>query len=165
MNRHPHLVGIGYVVAFILIAFPLVDLAANIWPWNLGQVNWRYGSYGLASGYVLTVVLGFGLLLTVAALGGQRNVMRAFSAICLVGGVVLALAAAAYVLDALQIQGTISGDARSNFRIGTGKSLFKNGLTGLAFLYMGWAGWRGSAGVGKDVQKRGKEKPLVSGVS
>lgn len=164
-QKHSSLVGMGYVVAAVLVVFPLVDLLANVVPITPERINWRYGSYGLASGFVLTVVLGMGLAFAMAAASGDRTVIRVLAVISVLGGLGLIVTGGIYVLDALQLRDTVSNEARSSFLIGTVKALFKNGISGLALIWIAWAGWRGSAAAKGETQKRTKEKPLVSGVS
>jgi hypothetical protein len=164
-RKHSELVSLGYLVAAIMILFPIVDLGANLWPFRPTELNWRYGTYGVMSGYLLTVVLGFGLVVAVGVLAMHRGWVRLLGGLSAVGGVLLLVFAAVYVLDALQIRATLSGDALGQFHIGTVKTLFKNGISGLALIWIAWAGWRGSAAAKGGTQKRTKEKPLVSGVS
>jgi hypothetical protein len=168
MNRkYSQLVSVGYVVAMVLVVFSLVDLLANTWPLTPGQINWRYGSFGLASGYVLTIVLGMGLAVAVAVGAGHRAFARVLAAISGIGGVALLITGAVYFLDALQIRGTVPDENWIPFHVGTGKALFKNGASGLAFLWIGWAGWRaaGQEAARADEKRPKDQKPLVGAAS
>jgi hypothetical protein len=143
--KNRHLVGVAYMVAGVLVLFPLVDLAANLWPFDAGRVNWRYGGYGLASGFLLTVLLGTALAVATAVVAGHRTAGRVLGALSGVAGLALLVAAAIYVLDAMQIWPTVPEEARDQFGIGTGKALFKNGIVALGLAWTGVAGWRARA--------------------
>ena len=47
-----------YLVAFLLVAGPLMDLAAGIWPLSPSSVAWRFAATGLLSRALLVPTLG-----------------------------------------------------------------------------------------------------------
>jgi hypothetical protein len=63
----------AYCVAVLLVVTPLVDLVANVWPPRLSAVEWRFGTFGLLSGFLLTPLLGMVLATAAAALLEHRG--------------------------------------------------------------------------------------------
>jgi hypothetical protein len=166
-RKHSELVSLGYLVAGIMILFPILDLAANLWPFQPTRANWRYGTYGLMSGYLLTVVLGFALAVAIGAWARQRGLVRIIGALSALTGILLLAVTVVNVLDTLQIRGTLPDDALTQFHIGSGKALVKNGIVTLSLLWIGWAGWRaaGQEAARADEKRPKDQKPLVGAAS
>lgn len=141
-STYSRLVGIGYFAAAVLVLFPVIDLVANLWPIEPGRVNWRYGAYMLLSGFVLTMLLGMVLALLVGRAGRHARTLRVLAVLNAFAGAALLAAAAVFVLDALQLQTSVTGDARRQFGIGVVKSLVKNTTVASGFLWIAWIGWR-----------------------
>ena len=47
-----------YAVAVLMIVLPLGDLGASVWPPHPMQLQWRFGTFGLVSGFLLTPLFG-----------------------------------------------------------------------------------------------------------
>jgi hypothetical protein len=47
----------------MILAFNLLDFGANVWPWQPGSIQWRFGAVGLFAGPLASLVLGFFLVL------------------------------------------------------------------------------------------------------
>lgn len=134
----------GYFAALLLVAFPLADLVTNVWPLQLGNVQWRYGGLGLLSGFFLTPVLGMLLAVGVAILLEHRVVLRGLSLANLLGGVLLAGSVVLFGLDWLQMRPTMSDEARRAMDIGSLKALVKFAAAALLVGWMGVVGFRAS---------------------
>ena len=81
------------------MVLPLVDLGANMWPFVVSDINWRYGTYTLISGFLMTPLVGFALLVGTAVLRDHRTAARAIGGIqVLLAGALLALTVV-FVLD------------------------------------------------------------------
>jgi hypothetical protein len=150
----------GYAIALLLIAFPLADLVTNIWPLRPGAVEWRFGTVGLLSGFILTPLLGIVGVIAVAAALGHRGVLR------LVAVVSLGLAAATvatlglFALDWLQMRSTVEAEVRQGLDIGSIKAALKHGLTVITLGWLGLVGWRVSRPQPEGTRGRGGA-PLV----
>lgn len=133
---------LGYVLAILLILFPLMDLAANVWPWKLAEVGWRYGSYGILSGYFMTPLMGLMLAVGVALALGHLRVARIVGIAGWVVALLFFAATIAYVLDALQVRATVPAQAQTQFGIGTMKAMAKNVISACVLVWVGWIGLR-----------------------
>lgn len=140
--RLDRLVGLFYLLGSLLILLPLLDLGANLWPWAPGTVNWRYGAYGILSGLLLTPFMGLLLIFATGVAADHVTVVRIVAVLGWIVGVFLIVSTVMYGLDAVQLQVTVPGEARGQFRIGTAKALVKNVVVALALLWTGWIGWR-----------------------
>lgn len=158
-SRYSGLVGPGYFVAATLVLFPVMDLVANAWPLDPGRVNWRYGAYMLLSGFVLTMLLGMAVAVFIGRAAGHRRTVRTLAALGALTGAVLLAAAIAFALDALQLRAGVAAEARTQFGIGAVKAIAKNTTAAVGFLWIAWAGWRGS---GKAQKRRARSAdPLM----
>lgn len=132
------------MIGTVLVILPLVDLAANAWPWAPGALTWRYGGYTLLSGFLTTPVVGLALLAGAAVVAGQRTVGRVVAVVGIALVVGLIGATALFVLDALQLGATVPAEAATQFRIGVAKALFKNLAMAGALTVVAWVAWRRS---------------------
>lgn len=126
-----------YFMALLLVATPLVDFFANAWPIRLGEVGYRYGVVGLLSGFVLTPLLGLGVACALALVLGHRTVLRVLAILCVVGAVLLLVAAIDFSLDVIQLRRNVPDAQRWSFQVGALKALVKH-LSGAAAL--AWLG-------------------------
>ncbi len=144
MSKQSSVVGTAYAMACVLVFFPLADLGTNLWPWKVGAPTWRYGSYGLLSGYVLTALLGLALALATAILARHNRMARGLAVLSGLLGVVFLASTAVYGLDAIQVHAGAPAGARTQFAIGTAKALFKNVFSMMVLFWFARAGWRAS---------------------
>lgn len=133
---------LGYGIAAILVLLPMLDLAANVWPWNPGNTGWRYGSYGIMAGFLLSPLTGLALGLATSSVFRHRRVRKVLAAVAGLAGLVVVTASVLYVLDALQIRASVPTEARQQFGIGTVKALAKNLIAALTLIWFAWIGWR-----------------------
>lgn len=152
---------LGYVLAILLVLYPAMDLAANVWPWKAGEVGWRYGTYGILSGYFMTPLMGLMLAVGVALALGHARRAKVLASLAWVVGLVFFAATVMYALDALQVRSTVPDQARTQFSIGTIKAVVKNVISAFVLLWIGWVGFRGAKG---SASSRNKDMapPLVS---
>lgn len=152
---------LGYVLAILLILFPLMDLAANIWPWKLGEVGWRYGSYGILSGYFMTPLMGLMLAMGVAVALEHMRVARVVAAVSWLVALAFFASTVVYALDALQVHATVPAQAQTQFGIGTIKAVVKNVISAFVLVWMGWVGFQAARQKGGS-RTKDKTPPLVS---
>jgi hypothetical protein len=134
----------AYFVAALLVVTPLVDLVANVWPPRPGAVEWRFGTLGLLSGFLLTPLLGMVLATAAAALLEQRGAQRVLALLDLTGAALLLLVGATLSLDWLQMRASIDPATRPAIDIGSGKSIAKHVGVAIALAWLGVVGWRAS---------------------
>ena len=132
----------AYVVALVFIVTGGADALTNMWPWNWGDEQWRYGFAGVSSGYLIQPLFGLFLVLVTAAAAQHRLLLRVMSIVTLVVAVITLVWAIGFVLDVLQLQGRVNDDMAESFRIGSAKTLCKLGLATLTLLVMGVCGLR-----------------------
>lgn len=117
-----------HALGLLLVAAPLLDLAAGVGSLNPGQVPWRFGAFGLLSGALVLPLLGFGLMLLAATALDQTLIIR------LIGvktGVLVLIVIGVMVmfgLDALQVRAQIRQEAKRAFDLATIKALLTFGL-------------------------------------
>jgi hypothetical protein len=167
MHRKRLLALPGYSVAFLLVLFPLLDMALSVWPVRAGELAWRFGATGLFSRVLITPLLGLLLAFAVAVLLEQRRVLRGISilsglvGLAIVGGVIL------FLLDALQMRPRVRAEAKMAFDMTTVVALAKYGFGVLvlsAFAVTGWKSSKGeSAAEGKRVPEGGATVGLIVG--
>jgi hypothetical protein len=134
----------GYAVGVLLIVLPLGDLALNLWPLQPGNVDWRFGSIGLLSGFILTPLIGIGVLLLVAAVLEHRSVLRLVSIVNLVGAGLMVPMVVLFMLDWIQMRALTEEQIRPNVDAGSLKAIVKYVLGALTLGWLGLAGWRAS---------------------
>jgi hypothetical protein len=100
-----------YLFGFAFILTAAIDLGTTVWPMRPGEMAWRYGSLGIAAGYLQTPTLG--LLLMAGAAIWSRNVtmLRIVGVLCLAMALVLLFAMGMFALDVLQLRELRSGEA------------------------------------------------------
>lgn len=133
-----------YFAVFLLVALPAIDYLTNIWPINVGDVDWRYGAIGLLSAYWLTPLIGMILALGVATSLQHRLIVRILSYVNLAVAVLTASAVVFYALDLLQLRGVVPEEARPRFDVGGGKATVKHIGVAIGLACLGFAGVRAS---------------------
>lgn len=147
-----------YAVAVLMIVLPLGDLGASVWPPHLMQLQWRFGTFGLASGFLLTPLFGIVILVVAAAILQHRVVQRFVAVLNILGAAFLAAVLVIFALDWLQFRAGAPADARATMDLGSIKALIKDLLVACTLVWLGIAGWR--AGHGQH-RSRHSKPPLV----
>ncbi len=151
--------GPAYFLAALLILTPPVDWLGNVWPPHPGSIAWRYASEGLFSGTMVTIALGLLLAGAVAALRGDRWVLRSLAVVSMLVAAVLAVVAADFALDVVQLGGSAAPENLRVFRAGGVRVVLKYLATAALCAWVALAAWRsGRAGAGPGQEST----PLVS---
>ncbi len=127
----------AYAVAVLFILSPLVDVLTNIYPTDLGSMQWRFGAIGILSNYLISGVFGLLLATLVAALLGHRTLLRISAIVDLATAAVLLGITLLFALDVLQLRSTVRPEAGEMFRIGALKASLKILMTAVALLLLG----------------------------
>jgi hypothetical protein len=131
------LAGPLYAVAALLIVIPAADFILSVPPPELSNVQWRFAAVGLLSGHMLTPVLGLAMALVIAAYLQHYSVQRWLVAVCLSGATLLIALSLGFMLDMLQLRGSLPYDRLPAFSSAWKRAIVKYALTAGALAYMG----------------------------
>jgi len=134
-TRMSLLAGALYLVGALLLVVTLVDYLATIWPHRPSAVEWRYGSVGLAGGFLLSPLLGLTLILMAGAWSASRSALWTTEIVGVVVAVTLVVLSALFILDGLQVRASVAEEMKGPFLFGVAKALFKL-LTGAAAFFL-----------------------------
>ncbi|MDH3497185.1 MAG: hypothetical protein OER21_10500 [Gemmatimonadota bacterium] len=148
----------GYLFALLLVVFPLGDLLVNVWPPRVGELQWRYGSIGLLSGFWLTPLFGVALGAICASVLEHRRVLRTLAVLSLIAVFVMSGLVVLFTLDWLQVRPTIPAEGKASMDVGSLKALVKHGVVAVLFVWFGVAGWQTSR---PDGRSRRPPAPLL----
>lgn len=150
-----------YGAGLLMIVLPAADLVANVWPANVGQLEWRFGTVGLLAGYLLTPVFGVLMIAFGAALLGHRMLQRLLAIANVLAAVLFAGVIVIFALDWLQLRATLPAEARATMDLGSGKALFREAVVAALLLWLGIVGWRISRRSHGDARAARPSPPLV----
>ena len=115
-------------IGLLFVLLPLMDIVTQTWPLAPASPTWRYGTVGLGSNYLVSVVFGMGLLCYVAARRNHRTVLLTLTILCAAFAAGALIATLGFVLDVLQIRPTVprgQAGALRTFDLGAIKALVK----------------------------------------
>lgn len=149
-----------YLVAILLVATPAMDFATSIIPIRLGDIEWRFASVGLLSGFLLTPLLGVALAMGVAQFGGHLRFQRILAVLNLLVTVAFAILLVFFLLDVLQLQGSVPAESKPAFASAALKALIKHACFIVALAFLAWRGMRVSRWSSPD-KRRGPASVVV----
>lgn len=118
----------SYLVALLFVVSPMVDVMTNVWPWGWGSEQWRFGTFGTASNYLISLIFGLLLAATTAAWAGHRGMLRATAAVGGLFTVLVLLMCFGWMLDTIQVRMLVREDQHTLFKIGVIKTGMKMGF-------------------------------------
>jgi len=131
----------AYLVAVLLVLFPVTDSALSVFPADPGQVSWRFGAVGLFSRALMTPLLGMLLLYAVAIISEHRRVLRSLAVVNALVTAVFAVIVPLFILDAIQLRSAVPAAAKVSFDVATSVALGKIVIAAViatAFAVTGW---------------------------
>jgi hypothetical protein len=140
-----YLTGPAYGIAVLFVLLPIIDTFAQTWPLALSNPAWRYGTIGLGANYLISALFGMLGLCALAAMGSHRRSLKALTIVNGVTALLLLIAALAFLLDALQLRGTVPRDNPRTlwlFQVGAAKAAFKYLVSAAVMGWLGFATWR-----------------------
>jgi hypothetical protein len=161
-SRFQRTAGPVYFLGFLFLALPLMDFVMNVWPLQLGKVNWRYGAFGLAGGFLLTPLLGLVILLASGTIYRHRRVLLVTGILSAITGVALALLSMSFVLDSLQVRSGVPAANKGAFDAGVLKALVKDLTGSVSAAWVALASFRGVGGL-PATRRHAASAPLVVG--
>lgn len=132
----------AYAVTIVFILSPVIDVVTNVWPIEPGNIQWRFGFFGVSSNYLVAPMLGLALLAMIAAVAEHGGALMTSFVVAGVFGVLLLGATLLYGLDVLQLRNAVRPEAEFAFGVGAGKSLFKMLTTSIALLLLAFGAFR-----------------------
>jgi hypothetical protein len=150
-----------YLIAVFLIVVPVTDFLGQIAPLQLGNVEWRFASVGLMSGFLLTPLLGIVLAIAVAAARKHVTVQRLIAIANGIFAIALLAALALFVLDTLQLGSVVSDEQSDAFGSAATRALVKHFA---AMITLGWlarAGFRVAQLHAYEPPKRAADLPPI----
>jgi hypothetical protein len=131
-----------YLIAAFLVVVPAVDFVGQIAPMQFGNVEWRFASIGLLSGFLLTPLLGIVIATLVAASRKHVFVQRLVAILNAVFAVSLLAALALFALDTLQLGSVVPQDQAGAFKSAATKAFVKHVAAMITLAWLARAGLR-----------------------
>lgn len=131
-----------YFVAFLLVATPAMDFATSIMPTRPSDIEWRFASVGLLSGFLLTPLLGIALAMGVAHFSGHVRFQRVMALLNLTATALFVLLLLFFLLDIFQLRSAVQPEAADAFSSAATKAVIKHGSFIVALGVLGWSGFR-----------------------
>jgi chromate transport protein ChrA len=131
-----------YLVAILLVATPIMDFATSIIPLRPSDIEWRFASVGLLSGFLLTPLLGIALAMGVAQLAEHQRFQRVLAIVNLVATVLFAALLLFFLLDIFQLKSAVQPEAADAFGSAATKAVIKHCSFIVALGVLGWSGFR-----------------------
>jgi hypothetical protein len=129
----------AYLVASLLILFPVLDTTAQLFPLDTASLQGRYGALGLASQALMTPLLGLLLLSVTARMAGHARMLWLLGLLSF-GAALLCLGLAGlFCLDWLDMRELVPAEAQSAFRVSFSVALAKYLVVGLIAALLGRA--------------------------
>jgi hypothetical protein len=121
-----------YAAAGFVLIDQASDLAASLYPFQPGQVNWRFAAFGLATGRLTTLVLIDAILL-IAALGrGDSRFIRFLALLHLPIALFFLVSLPLFALDALELRRAVKVEAAPGLLLASARATVM-GITALVF--------------------------------
>lgn len=130
------------IVGAFLILGPLVTVAPNLWPMDLGTSQWRFGGFGFVLGAALLPTLGVALVLWAGVLKESPGMVRRMALMAGVAAGVLALLLIVFILDGLGMVRASSEAAPAVFWAALVRAALVGGLSIPVLVVLAVAGWR-----------------------
>lgn len=131
-----------YFLALLLTATPVMDFVSSVVPMRLADIEWRFASVGLLSGFLLTPLLGIALAMGVAHFAGHQRFQRVMAIVNLALAVLFFLLLLAFILDVLQLNSAVQEEAQEAFASASLKAALKHLSFVIALGFFGWRGFR-----------------------
>lgn len=127
----------------LLILIPLIQVGIQIWPLQLGNIQWRFAAANaLSGGILLPSYLGLVLLLTIGRRLEQKGLQLTVGIVSVLFLLGLGVSMALFVLDASQLKAIVNSQMEAAFRNTALRVTAVSGLFFLAHAVLAWASFR-----------------------
>src|SRR4051812_33829499 len=93
----------SYLVAFSLAVIPPIDALMQTAPLRLGDLRWRWGTFGLLTNAMMLPMVGLLMALVVSSMFEQRMFQRVLGVITAVMALLAIAGLCLFALDSLQL--------------------------------------------------------------
>lgn len=139
---HDALIGPLYFVAFLLVATPVMDFVTSIIPMRTSDIEWRFASVGLLSGFLLTPLLGLSLAIGAAHIAMHRRFQRVLAVLNLIATLLFIVLLLFFLLDIFQLRSAVDPEAAEAFASAASKAVIKHASFIVALGALGIGGLR-----------------------
>lgn len=147
LNRRPVLLAV-YPVAALIVLAPTIEVVAGAWPFQPGELSWRFGVGGIVLKSLVTPLLGIMLAMAAGVALEHRRVVRALGVVCLLVAVATVLTAAMFTLDFLQLRSIVDPRMKGGMTVASGTALLMAVLIAPAAAALGAGGWKATRRAG-----------------
>ncbi len=156
----------GYLILFIAMILPLLDLLVSVMPLRPTTVVWRFGAVGLFSSAIGAPLLILFFIYVLAVFAGDRKITMLVGIVSALICLSLILGSGAFVLDALQMKQRVQPAAQTRFMTASVQAMLKLGMQGLGSLVLAISAFRAlkaakSAPVARSAEPRAASSLLV----
>ena len=134
-----------YAFGILLIGLPLLDFFTSVFPMSFTNIQWRFATIGLLSNFLMTPLLGMGVMIVVAAIREHLVFQRVLATVNGFVALVLIALLVLFALDIVQLNATIPQDGLKSFQNAAFKAIVKHATTILVLTWLASAGWRVSS--------------------
>lgn len=138
MDNYPRLAPAAYVIALMLIVFPIFDSVMSVVPLHFENAQWRFGAFGLLSNTLLIPLAGVLIALAVALAYEHEGMQKLLWVGSWTMAALLMLAVVLFALDSLQTRSHIRADIQTSFKVASVTGLAKLFFSSVAFGLFGW---------------------------
>jgi hypothetical protein len=139
----------GYLVAMAIMVVPLAEFLLTVWPIRAGDLQWRFGSFGLFGNALLMPLIGVAIWMFTAYRLEHRLTLRIGAVITLLGALGVVGVLGLFSLDIMQMRTSVRVDARSGFDLVVAKTVFNFLAYLTVFAWVGITAYRESGSVGR----------------
>lgn len=125
-----------YLLGFVLLLLPIGEIVTTAWPFAYDQPLWRFSIGSMAGVSSATMLLGMLVLLIAAVADDSRSMMWMVFAITTIAVLVYWVGGAAFILDAVQLNGRVTQQDPGKFKLSAAWVLVKLLISGVAAVSM-----------------------------
>lgn len=142
-----------YPLGLLLVAASALELLTRLWPVKPYLVQWRFQAELAIINGASVMLIGFLVLMLVAWAAEQPGVLRWFSILAALFGVLLVPVCALLLLDYMDVRVMANANVRESLRNNTFVALARGGLSALTALSLGLGAWRLSRSMAYEAPK------------
>ncbi len=150
------------MVGLLLVAVPLMDVTLRALPPQFGTLQWRFAIVGLLLGNYGTLVLGTGLIGLVAAIVGDRRVLRVVGIVAMVVAVITLAVLVLFALDAVQIRRLAAPQIKRQILLSSAGAVFTGVFGAVVWLTIARAALAASRVTARSAPRARAAAPLVA---
>ena len=126
--------------AILLIVVPFLQVAAQLWPLRLFNIEWRFGAANAVSSVLLLPFLGMLLLVVIGRITESVTLPRVVGVIALVIALCVGLSMVVFAMDALQLRQLVSSAQQNGFITTAARVAATSVIFVVSFAVLGLAG-------------------------